>query len=125
MIEKISPGSVVIEGKTYTSDILILPSSIMEANEGEFKPIDRIICPWQRKEELLVALSDLNDLIPLWPDALVIGVGFSEELKVASDVKVVLSGKNIHVMVFSTEQACEAYNEMAQGSRTAFAIHLK
>jgi len=125
MIEKISPGSVVIEGKTYTSDVLILPSSLMEANEGNLKPIDRIICPWQRKEELLVTLSDLNDLIPLWPEALIIGSGFSEEMKVAPEVRVVLSGKSIHVMVFPTEQACEAYSEMAQGSRIAFALHLK
>lgn len=125
MIEKISPGSVVIEGKTYISDVLILPSSIMEAGEGDFKPIDRIICPWQRKEELLVTLSDLNDAIPLWPDALVIGTGFSEEIKVAPEVRAVLSGKNIHIIAFPTEQACEAYSEMAQGSRTAFALHLK
>lgn len=125
MIEKIAPGLVVIEGKEYTSDVLILPPSVMEGSGNDLKPIEEILCPWQRKEEHVVALSDLNEVIPRWPEVLVIGTGFSEEINVAPEVKVVLTGKNIHVIVFPTEQACEAYKEMAEGSRTAFALHLK
>ncbi len=126
MIEKCSPGMVIIDGKEYTSDLLVVPPSPVEADEGrQTLLIDRIVCPWKRKADLVVTLADLTEIIPAWPKVLIIGTGFSDQMKLVQEVRTVLSNRNINVIAFPTDQACEAYNEMAASAKTACALYLK
>lgn len=125
MIGNISPGSVIIDGKEYTEDLLIVPPSRVDVKEGdESKIIARIISPWKRKEENQITLADLSEVIPAWPEALILGTGFSDKVKVAHEVKAVLQSRGIDVISFPSDKAWEPYNELAASTKTAFALIL-
>ena len=62
-IDSYSFGRIVINGKTYTSDVIIYP--------------DRVHAPWWRKDGHLLQLADLAEALQAKPDVLVIGTGYA------------------------------------------------
>ena len=64
-IEKYSFGSITINGKEYTKDVIIFP--------------DKVLSPWWREEGHSLSLKDLKDVIESAPNLLIIGTGLEEE----------------------------------------------
>ncbi len=78
-IEHYSFGKIVIDGKTYTSDLIIYP--------------DRIDPSWWRKEGHLLQIDDLSDVLKENPDLIIIGTGYSGVMRVSEDVIKFLKSK--------------------------------
>lgn len=103
-------GRITIDGKTYTSDVIIYP--------------DRVDSSWWRKEGHYLQVADLTDVINAKPDVLVIGTGYSGVMAVPKETFGFFISKGIDVRVERTEKAVELYNSLQKDKKVIAALHL-
>jgi hypothetical protein len=106
MIEDYSFGRIVIDGKTYTSDVIIFP--------------DRVMDNWWRKDGHNLSIEDLDEVIKYGPRTLVIGTGSSGIMKVKEETREFLESRGIEVIVENTKRACEILNSLGPNAVGAF-----
>ncbi len=107
MVDKFEYGAIVIDGKTYKSDVIILP--------------DGSVIPWQHKDEHVLRSTDLKRVIEAKPEVLVIGLGTIGNVSLQSDAGEVIQEAGIELMAYKTDKACETYNAV-RGQRKVVAI---
>lgn len=111
MIDSYSFGSIVVDGKRYTQDIIVFPGKVKEK--------------WWRKEGHSLSLEDLEEVIEFSPEILVVGTGYFGVMKVPEEVKEALKRKGISVIVEKTKQAVETFNRLfKEGKKVVGAFHL-
>ena len=104
-------GSIEIDGQTFSSDVIILPTQV----HGN----------WWRGEGHLLKPADLTKVLEASPDVVIIGQGASGLMKVAPETHTCLMEAGIDVLCMPTAQAVEAYNERAaRRENVAAALHL-
>lgn len=108
MIEDYSFGRIVIDGKTYTSDVIIFP--------------DRVMDNWWRKEGHNLNIEDLVEVIEFGPKTLVVGTGSSGIMRVKDETREFLKSKGIEIIIKKTKEACDILNSL--GDDAAGAFHL-
>jgi hypothetical protein len=109
-IESYGMGKIVVDGHSYTSDLIILP--------------DRIFQSWWRKTSHSVTLDDLAEALKEAPEVLIIGKGRFGRMEVPADTRSALEARNVEVIARSTQEACQIYNEMRDSRKVAAALHL-
>ncbi|MEW6447545.1 MAG: MTH938/NDUFAF3 family protein [Bacillota bacterium] len=102
-------GEIVIGGKKYTEDVIILPGRVIS---------------WWRKRGHTVEVSDLNEAAGAEPEILIIGTGAYGAVRVLPEVNDFLSLKGIKLTVLPSPQACERYNRLSTQHRIVAALHL-
>jgi hypothetical protein len=110
IITHYSFGTITVEGKTYSKDLIVLPG--------------RIHSPWWRKEGHLLQIEDLSEVITAGLPLLIVGTGYYGTMRVPHEVTDYLNSKNIEVIVEKTADAVAWYNKKAAADRTAAAFHL-
>jgi hypothetical protein len=110
MIDSYEFGEIIIDGKSYTSDVIVYP--------------DRIDDKWWRKEGHKLAQDDIKDIVAAKPDVLIVGTGYSGFLEVLSRTKQVLETNGIQLVVANTRKAVQKYNELSKKKRVVAAFHL-
>ena len=110
MIEFYDFGQIVINGKRYTTDVIIFP--------------DRIKDGWWRREGHRLSIDDIKEVVQAKPEVLIVGVGFHGYMKVPNEVKEYFASKKIKVIVENTREACKTYNRLAKSKRIIAAFHL-
>jgi hypothetical protein len=110
MIDAYNFGKIVIDGTTFTSDVIIYP--------------DRIEDQWWRKDGHVLLRTDVEAIIKEQPEVLIIGTGKYGVMKVPEQTRRYIESKGIKMFAETTEQACELYNQIAQEKRTIAALHL-
>ncbi len=110
MIDSYSFGRIVIDGKTYTSDIILYP--------------DRVDDSWWRKSGHLLQKEDLRDIIQYNPEVLIVGTGAYGLMNVLDETKQFLELKGIELRAGVTEEACKTYNELKEKRKVVAAFHL-
>ncbi len=108
MIESYGFGRIVIDGRTYTSDVIIFP--------------DRVLSSWWRKEGHSLDIEDLREVVEFKPKILVVGTGHSGSMKPKDETREFLESKGIEVIVERTKKACDILNSL--GSNAVGAFHL-
>jgi hypothetical protein len=104
-------GRIEIDGRTYTSDVIILPTGV-RAN-------------WWRDEGHALKPEDLRDVLDASPDVLVIAQGAHGCMRVAGETLACLREAGIEAVCAPTEQAVKVYNERCKSDqRVAAALHL-
>jgi hypothetical protein len=104
-------GEIVIEGKSYSSDCIILGDSI-QSN-------------WWRKQGHSLSAEDIETIIAAKPSVLVVGCGASGLMKVTDRTEQVLKKHNIRLEALDTYKAVQKFNELSQaGVNVAAALHL-
>ncbi len=103
-------GEMVIDGKSYHRDLIILP--------------DKIIQNWRRKEGHRLILDDISDIPLSIIECLIIGTGKFGMLKVDEKVISEMNDKRIKCIVEKTVKAIEKYNSIIQSKIVAAAFHL-
>jgi hypothetical protein len=111
-IESYSFGNIVIDGSTYTSDLIIFP------DRGS------IWDKWWRKEGHAIHEEDLNEVMEEPPEILIIGTGESGRLKVSETIKTYIESQGITLKIAKTKDACKLFNELSQKNRVIAALHL-
>lgn len=110
-IEKYSFGSIIIEGKEYTKDVIIFP--------------DKVFSPWWRKEGHNLVLEDLKEAIEAKPNLLIIGTGAEGIMRVPEETFRKLQEMGIETRTSKTEEAIKLYNEQIQKKKIVIAcLHL-
>ena len=110
MIDSYEFGEIIVDGKSYTSDVIIYP--------------DRIDDKWWRKEGHKLSVEDIKDIIDAKPELLIVGTGYSGFLEVTSRTKHVLVTNGVELLAANTKKACQKYNELSKKRRVVAAFHL-
>jgi hypothetical protein len=110
-IEDYQFGRIVIDGKIYTSDVIIFP--------------DRVMRNWRREEGHMLSPADLWDVIREEPDVLVVGTGNSGMMWVSPETRRYLMERGIRLVEEMTREACKTYNHLSSsGEKVVAALHL-
>jgi len=109
-IESYSFGKITVDGKAYSSDLIILPGGVRPG--------------WWRKEGHSLHRDDLQEVIEARPDVLVIGTGNVGLMQVPQETVECLTAHGVRVEMERTAAACQRYNELAKTEQVAAALHL-
>lgn len=110
VIDSYSFGNIVINGKRYTSDVIIYPH--------------RVESHWWRLQGHLLQLEDLQAVIDFSPELLIVGTGDSGLMKIAPETEKFFRESPIELVVQRTTEACETYNRFHGDKKTVAALHL-
>ncbi|MDH7607083.1 MAG: Mth938-like domain-containing protein [Candidatus Bathyarchaeota archaeon] len=113
LIDSYDFGVIVVDGKRYTSDLIVFP--------------EKVVSGWWRKEGHKLYIEDLKEVFshtPL-PEVLVVGTGYSGLVKVLPEVEKALKEHGIKLVVQPTVEAYKTFNELLKAGRlVAGAFHL-
>lgn len=104
-------GEIVVNGVSYSSDIIILGGSV-HSN-------------WWRKRGHSLSAEDVQSIIASKPSTLIVGCGASGLMQVPEQTRQLLQEHNIQLEAFSTSEAVRRFNELSKASvNVAAAFHL-
>ncbi len=109
-INSYSFGRIVIDGKTYMSDVIIFS--------------DRVKADWWRKEGHELNSEDITEIIEEKPDLLIVGKGAYGLMKIKEETKRILEENNIKLIAKKTSEACKIFNEKSGKEKVVAALHL-
>ena len=109
-IDHNSWGKIVIDGISYSSDLIIYP--------------DRVDASWWRKEGHSLRVEDLKEVITANPESLVVGTGVLGMMKVPEETIAHLESKGIRVHIEQTGKAVELFNRLQKEKKVIAALHL-
>jgi len=110
MIENYSFGQILINGKKYSSDLIIFKDYIYDS--------------WWRRESHNLCIEDIKKILDNKPEALIIGTGYYGLMKVPLELIKYLESNNIEVIIKKTKNACDEYNTLHQKKNVVAAFHL-
>jgi hypothetical protein len=101
---------VVIDGKVYRRDVIILPQGVKRN--------------WRRFEGHSLAFEDLSWLPEERPLTLIIGTGAHGLVNVPEETRRQIEAEGIRLLAAPTAQACEAYNRLRLQEGVVAGLHL-
>lgn len=111
MIDSYDFGQIVINGRRYTSDVIVFP--------------DRVRDSWWRREGHRLHVEDIEGAVQEEkPEVLVVGTGYSGLMKVLPETENYLKSKGIELIVQSTREACKTFNSLVKSKKVIAALHL-
>ena len=110
IIDSYQFGLIVVNGKNYTSDVIIFPGRIKDN--------------WYRKAGHQLRLEDLSEVIAENPEVLIVGTGAFGLVKVLPEVAPNLEAQGIKLIAEPTKEACNRYNQLCHSQRVIAALHL-
>jgi hypothetical protein len=110
MIDAYDFGRIVIDGKTYTSDVILFP--------------DRVEAEWWRREGHVLHIEDIESIIKEQPELLIVGTGKYGVMNVPHETRAYVRSHGIDLLVEPTDKACELYNYHAGSKLAVAALHL-
>ncbi len=102
-------GTIVIDGRTYRTDLLIWPA--------------RIKSDWWRSESHLLQIPDVFEALAADIQVMVVGTGAYGRMAVAPELIAYLKEKGIDLVARPSGEAGRIINQMGHG-RWAAALHL-
>ena len=111
VIDSYAFGKIVIDGRLYTSDLIIYPDG-------------RIVDGWWRQRGHLVTEADIKGLIASGADVIVVGTGSSGMLKPARDLEKSLKKKGIQTVTAPSRTAMNHFNELSGLKKVGACFHL-
>ncbi len=99
-IDSYTFGTIVIDGKTYTSDVIIYH--------------DEVDASWWRNESHRLQASDIRKALDAQPDILIIGTGYAGVMSVPREVASFIAAQGIDVRIEKTTRAVELYNSLGE-----------
>ena len=103
-------GLVVINGKNYTSDVILSP--------------DGVRSEWLRKRGHELCLEDIARVLAENPEVLIVGTGESGRIKVLPETRQSVETMGIKLIVKTTDKACQTYNRLCHSQRVVAVLHL-
>lgn len=111
-IDRCSFGSLVIDGRKYTDDLIIHPDG-------------RIDLPWRRQAGHRLSKTDLTDLLNRHPASIIAGTGMSGLMRPDKELQELLLREGVEFLAAPNPQAIKLFNERAARNRqVAACFHL-
>ena len=111
IIESYSFGHMVIDGTSYTKDVIIYPDG-------------SILSPWWRNQGHVLEVIDLQDLIATAPEVIICGTGAMGVMRPSAALKEKLGASNIDFIAQRSSKAVETYNQLSGERRVGGCFHL-
>lgn len=103
-------GHIVVDGRTYERDLIILP--------------EQVVSGWWREKGHKLRAADLATVLEAEPEVLVVGQGAYGRMSVSGKAERVLEEAGIELIAQPTKRAVETYNRLREERRAAAALHL-
>ncbi|HDQ06596.1 MAG TPA: hypothetical protein ENN36_07740 [Candidatus Bathyarchaeota archaeon] len=110
MIDSYDFGRITINGKHYTTDLIVFP--------------EKIKADWRRKKGHCLQIADLKEVLEAKPEVLVVGTGHSEMMKVPPETRKRIESEGIELVVQKTAEACKTFNRLAESRTVVAVLHL-
>ncbi len=110
MIDSYEFGEIIIDGKRYTSDVIIYP--------------DRVKDEWWRKEGHQLSVDDLEDVLDHKPEVIVLGTGNPGMVRILPETEKLIKSKGIMLIAQPTKEACQTYNRICSSRKAVALLHL-
>jgi hypothetical protein len=110
MIDSYEFGRIVVDSKTFTSDVIIYPG--------------RVKSDWWRKEGHELGNDDLEDVLEQEPEVIVVGMGNPGIMKVLPETEKLIRSKGIELIAQPTKEACRTYNRLSSHKKVIAMLHL-
>ncbi len=104
-------GLIVIDGKPYTSDLVIYPDGVVED-------------AWRRKSGHRLSMDDIEKLVASAPDIIIVGTGVNGLMRPDPGLEEALSGKGIELVALPNPKAIENFNAVSSQKRVGACFHL-
>lgn len=113
-IDSFNFGFIVVDGKQYTYDVLILPDgTVKEREQGK-----------ARLGSHTITRNEIENIYKLRPDVILVGTGTSGLAKLSGSAKV-LEGAGLNLVVLPSSLAVAKFNQLTDdGKRVAALIHV-
>jgi hypothetical protein len=111
MINECSFGKIIINGKSYKTDVLIFPDG-------------NVVDSWWRKNGHALSLEDIRPLINSGPEIIIAGCGINGMMKPEPGLERELRKLGISFMSMKNQEALEEYNKMISSNKIAAGFHL-
>ena len=109
MINSYSFGSITIDGKNYTHDVIVSASGVKS---------------WWRATSHEVGINDLDPILEEKPRTIIFGTGASGVMRVLPESEEYLKKQGIKFLIFKTADATKKYNELSKEAGVVGAFHL-
>jgi hypothetical protein len=104
-------GRIVIDGKTYTNDLIVCHDQVKEN--------------WRRQAGHELAVSDLERAIQMEnPAVLIVGKGNLGLMNILPETEQFLQSRGIRLVAARTSAACEVFNQLQEKRCVMGAFHL-
>ena len=110
MIDSYDFGRIVINGKRYSSDLIVFSDTVRGG--------------WWRKEGHRLHVEDLKDVLEVKPEVLVVGTGYSGLMRVPPETRRYVESEGIEFIAQKTAEACETFNRLVKSRKVVAALHL-
>jgi hypothetical protein len=112
LINSLQSGKIVVDGKTYTRDILIL-------TDGTVKYRDDVFLDFVNH---IVKQAEINELLKGYPEIIVIGTGTDEKLRLSFHLERLITDMKADLIALATPKAVEKYNRLAENNNKIAAL---
>jgi hypothetical protein len=109
-IESYRFGQIVVDGESYTSDVVIFP--------------DHVQANWWRQRGHRLTPEDLEGVVQSEARTLVIGTGARGLMRVPQETLDLLNAEGFEVIVEKTSEAWQTYNRLSERGEVIAALHL-
>ena len=111
MIDRFAFGSMVIDGHSYRSDLIIFPDG-------------RVQDSWRRLQGHILAKQDIATLVESKPVMIIAGAGVNGRMRPEPELERFLFQKNIRFMIGPNSQAVAWYNNDCKDQNVGACFHL-
>ena len=103
-------GHVVVDGRSYTSDVMVFPDGAVDG--------------WRREDGHRVEAADLYAVLLAKPEVLVVGCGCYNVMEVPAATADYVRVRGIDLVMLDTAAAVELFNSLSGKKKVAAALHL-
>ena len=111
MIDSVAFGQMVIDGRRYTSDLIIFPDG-------------RVADGWRRRKGHRLDAADLTGLLASEPEVIVAGTGISGQMVPEPSLIDRMAVKQIRFIAEPNAAAVDVFNNLFAGRRVGGCFHL-
>ena len=111
MIDSFSFGTMQIDGRQYTSDLIIYPDGTIQNG-------------WWRARGHSLSLSDIAGLVDKKPNVIIVGTGVNGRMQPDALLHAYLEEQGIEFLVGNNDVAVKWYNELKASGTVGACFHL-
>jgi hypothetical protein len=114
-IDKFSFGSIIIDGRRYSRDVLIFADGTVKKRKGSFLMFG----------SHNIKKGEIEEIAQDAPEAIIVGTGTDGKARLAPDVESWAKERNLNLIVQPSEEAIAKLTElMEQRKKVAALIHI-